>query len=532
VGRSSREDYGGPDDAIGGFVTGRLSYDALVRRLKALIADGSTSLSLTREAIAAATEMGRLPMDLSGILMNLFPQPVAAAASPHRAAETSDDAEDFDEPTLPHALVAAGDGGRQPEPRAIGRTRSGQAGGGPAAPRNGPWPATAQASQAASGVRPLPPMPVLPPVRSADQSGEPQASVPAHADIQAKVDDVVLSALISEFRGMRQARDEDAAEQVAMKPDALDGLLVNYRSARFRSDARRAARGAAAAGLKLGQLDDFASRRAGPGSILRERFVLDAEIGRGGMGIVYSAVDRRRLEAGSGQPYVALKLLNDEFRNNSEALRVLEAEARKAQSLAHPNIATVYDFDRDRSEIFIVMELLSGKPLSRILGASVGQPLPAHRAAAALKGICAGLAYAHRQGVVHSDLKPGNVFVGDDSVKLIDFGLATASAAGSFDVTALGGLTAAYASPEMFDDAPRDPRDDIFALGCIAYELVAGAHPFAMWASNEAAAQKLEPEPVADLDPTAWQAIRQALSFEREARTKSVEEFARALFEE
>src|SRR5262249_43149695 len=153
------------------------------------------------------------------------------------------------------------------------------------------------------------------------------------------------------------------------------------------------------------------------------------------------------------------------------------AEARKAQALAHPNIATVYDFDRDKSEIFIVMELLIGKPLSRVLGASMGEGMPGHRIAMILKGICAGLAYAHKQGVVHSDLKPGNVFVTDDNtVKLLDFGLAQASAVGSFDVSVLNGLTAAYASPEMFELADRDPRDDIFALGCIAYQLLTGTH--------------------------------------------------------
>src|SRR5699024_5684859 len=159
------------------------------------------------------------------------------------------------------------------------------------------------------------------------------------------------------------------------------------------------------------------------------------------------------------------KLLNDEFRSNSEALKTLEPEARKTQGLAHPNITTVYDFDRDRAEIFIVMELLSGMPLSRLLSANVGQPLPGGQITAILRGICAGLAHAHQRGVVHSDLKPGNVFVSEnDEVKLLDFGLAAAQ--GPLSPEGVTGLTATYASPEMFEGAPRDPRDDIFALGC------------------------------------------------------------------
>jgi hypothetical protein len=597
-------------------VAGRVSYDGLVRKLKSQIADGPATTTQVREAIAAATEMGRLPVDLSGILMSLFPDtgpapsppaPANATAGPPRAEAG------FDEPTLPYTLTgrqqtgdsqaraetvpaagataaaigadAGGQAVRPAEARQAGGTGADEAPSGPAAtipitqplavppvptpevgltvaavppaptllagqavlpvpppeamlqapalpetrlsPEASPSAHPPPAPQQAAATPPLPPaagLPPLPPMPSAEPA------LPSYDEVQAKVDDVVLSALIGEFQGLRQARETAGTERV--RKDVLDGLLVNYRSARFRSDARKAASGSGSDALKLGRLDDFAAKRAGVGSILRERFILDTEIGRGGMGVVYSAVDRRRLEASSSQPYVALKLLNDEFRTNSDALQVLEAEARKAQALAHPNIATVYDFDRDRSEVFIVMELLTGKPLSRLIGASAGDPLPGHRIALILKGICTGLRYAHRQGVVHSDLKPGNIFVtGDNAVKLLDFGLAQAAALGTFDVSVLNGLTAAYASPEMFEFADRDPRDDIFALGCIAYQLLTGTHPFAMRASNEAAEMKLEPEPIPDIDPAAWNAIRRALSFEREARTATVDEFMAGLFE-
>jgi len=485
-----------PAVLISAFTSGRVSYDQMSEQLAALAeAAGDMSMSI-RGAIRGAEEAGRLPADLAAILLNVLPAPNvpghdAEIVELHVADLNPDEDDLFEEPTVPLLKKAV-----EPPP--------------PAAPVN------------ASSLPPLPQAPMAIPA-------VPAAAVPDHAQAKGRVDDAVLSSLIGDYRDLRKGRQTAvAADQ--QKPDALDGLLGNFKSARFRSDARRAGRGAAAEGLKLNKLDDFHGKRAGIGSILRERFILDREIGRGGMGVVYAAVDRRRLEAASGQPYVALKLLNDDFRTNSEALRSLEAEARKTQSLAHPNITTVYDFDRDRSEIFIVMELLTGMPLSRLLSTMVGQALPGGQISNILHGIGAGLAYAHQRGVVHSDLKPGNVFVLDTGeIKLLDFGLATAAQAA--DLSGVSGLTATYASPEMFDGAPRDPRDDIFALGCIAYQLLTGLHPFGMQPIDEAAKAGRKPAPIDDLDPAAWQVIDRALAFDREARIGSVEEFVAGLFE-
>lgn len=449
-----------------------------------------------RNVLEDAARDGWLPPDLMQILANaLVPAAVDPETSsvndPPSAGQRAAPEDDlFDEATVPRAVAP-----RTETPRA---------------------PATPAAS-------PLPPLP------SAAGVGGNRGSSPEDDAMRSRVDDVVLSSLIGDFQGMREGRGEASGTQ---RPDALDGLLSNYRSARFRADARRAVRDGASDGKKLGAFGDLGQVRAGIGSILRDRFILDAEIGRGGMGIVYSAVDRRRLEAGSAQPHVALKLLNDAFRKDSHALRVLESEARKTQSLAHPNIATVYDFDRDRAEVFIVMELLSGRPLSRHLAEAMGQAMPGERIARILEGICNGLSHAHERGIVHADLKPGNIFVsGDNSVKLLDFGLSTAGTGGGYDASELNALTAPYASPEMFEGAERDPRDDIFALGCIAYQLLAGTHPFAMKSTSEAAAEGMAPDPIGDLDPTAWKAIERALSFDRATRTASVGAFFEELFE-
>lgn len=504
-----------------------MSYDTLVKKIKTGLADNSVSSSAVREAIADATNEGRLPADIGDILLRLVPGKSSPDESPEAPAETAE--ESFDDPTVPYASPFLDDAKTiEVEPSDAGRPEGmagkqetvlpGRGGSGPmppqlpapAGPSAGPWPS------------------------QGSERGQSPA-LPDYDDVQKKVDDVVLSSLISGFHAFRGSRDVEAdTAPREEKTDALDGLLTNFKSARFRSDARRATGKGGTEALNLGKLDNFGQQRAGLGSILRDRFILDREIGRGGMGIVYSAVDRRRLEAGNRNPYVALKLLNDDFRNNSQALRVLESEARKAQALAHPNIATVYDFDRDKSEIFIVMELLTGQPLNKRLSAAIGQGLPGSQAASILQGICAALSHAHSHGVIHSDLKPGNIFVTeDDVVKLLDFGLATAgTTAGGFDVSTLDALTAAYASPEMFDNALRDPRDDVFALGCIAYQLLTGSHPFDMRASNEAARLELEPEPISGVDEGAWTAIRRALSFERDARIETVDAFASGLFED
>src|SRR6185312_12459404 len=105
----------------------------------------------------------------------------------------------------------------------------------------------------------------------------------------------------------------------------------------------------------------------GAGSVVKDRFVLEEELGRGGMGIVFKARDLRKEEAQDRNPYVALKVLNEEFKRHPESLKALQRESRKAQHLAHPNVVTVYDFDRDGANVFMVMELLEGRSLDRLI---------------------------------------------------------------------------------------------------------------------------------------------------------------------
>jgi serine/threonine protein kinase len=265
--------------------------------------------------------------------------------------------------------------------------------------------------------------------------------------------------------------------------------------------------------------------------MLKDRFILDEEIGRGGMGAVYRAVDRRRLEAAHQQPYVAVKLLSGDVRLHPEAWRALEAEARKAQALAHPNIVTVYDFDRDAGAVFLVMELLHGRSLKALLEQRQPAAYGLDEARPILAGMFEGLAHAHARGVVHADVKPGNVFVTEaGETKLLDFGIATARQPRGFEPAALGGLTPAYASPEMIEGERRDPRDDVYGLGCVIFQLLAGRHPFDRRPATEAREERLSPTRPPDLPGPAWRALRGALSFTREDRPRDAAEFRDEFF--
>ena len=269
------------------------------------------------------------------------------------------------------------------------------------------------------------------------------------------------------------------------------------------------------------------------GDTLNARFVLEECLGVGGMGTVYKALDLRKLEASDRRPYIAIKVLNLQFRGNPKSLIALQREAKKAQALGHRNIVTVYDFDRDGPVVYLTMEYLSGKPLSRILRAPEFKGMPYAEALPIFKGMANALAYAHERGFVHCDFKPANVFLTDAAeVKVIDFGIARVfqrpeeeTDATIFDPGSLGALTPAYASPEMLEHREPDPRDDIYALGCTTYELLTGRHPFDRVPATQARSSGLKPQRPDGLGTRQWRALRTSLAFEREARMPTVTQF-------
>jgi serine/threonine protein kinase len=269
------------------------------------------------------------------------------------------------------------------------------------------------------------------------------------------------------------------------------------------------------------------------GDTLNGRFVLEECLGIGGMGTVYKALDLRKLEASDRRPYIAIKVLNLQFRGNPKSLIALQREAKKAQALGHRNIVTVYDFDRDGPVVYLTMEYLAGQPLSRVLRAPDFKGMDYEHALPIFRGMANALAYAHERGFVHCDFKPANVFLTDtNEIKVIDFGIARVfqrpeeeSDATVFDPGSLGAMTPTYASVEMLEHREPDPRDDVYALGCTTYELLTGRHPFDRVPANQARSAGSRPVRPAGLGARQWRALRMALSFDRETRMPSVARF-------
>lgn len=276
-----------------------------------------------------------------------------------------------------------------------------------------------------------------------------------------------------------------------------------------------------------------ADRMKGVGDTLNGRFVLEECIGFGGMGTVYRALDLRKLEASDRKPYIAIKVLNVQFRGHPKSLIALQREARKAQTLAHPNIVTVYDFDRDGAMVYLTMEYLSGKPLSHTLRMPGFAGMPLADALPIINGMGRALGYAHERGFVHCDFKPANVILTDKGeVKVIDFGIARMIRkseeeveATVFDAGSLGGLTPAYASPEMLEHLEPDPRDDIYALACITHELLTGRHPFDRLSAIQARSAGMRVQRPKNMGLRQWRALKAALSFDRATRTPTVSRF-------
>lgn len=270
-----------------------------------------------------------------------------------------------------------------------------------------------------------------------------------------------------------------------------------------------------------------------PGSIIKQRFVLDTMIGKGGMGLVFGAIDRRKEEAQDPNPRVALKVLNADFQRHPQSFMALQREARKAQSLAHPNVVTVFDFDCDGDAVYMTMELLTGRSLDAVVREARGKGIGREVALPIIRGIAEGLAYAHRKGIVHSDLKPGNVYITDDgTAKILDFGIARAVPSSVteanqdvFDAGSLGAYTEAYATDEMVDGIDPHPADDLYALGLIGYELLIGFHPYQRHSAPNSRKLGLKPPPLKGLKRREAQALERCLSFDRKDRPKDAAEF-------
>jgi hypothetical protein len=285
-------------------------------------------------------------------------------------------------------------------------------------------------------------------------------------------------------------------------------------------------------------LSSEGSGEADPPRVLKQRFVLDEKLGSGGMGTAFRAKDLRKVEARDRQPFLAIKVLNNDFKEHPEAFIALQREAAKSQSLSHPNIVTIYDFDKDGDVPFMTMELLEGHELAELLR-SYPNGLPDPMAWDVIKGICAGLSYAHQAGIVHADFKPGNVYVAPDNApKILDFGIARAvqltESHGEetlFDPSRLAALTPAYASREMLKGDNPEPRDDLYSLGIVIYLILTGHHPYGRLSADDAAREGLKAEKPKRINRRQWQVIARCLSFSRQDRPANVGEIEKFLLQ-
>jgi len=262
------------------------------------------------------------------------------------------------------------------------------------------------------------------------------------------------------------------------------------------------------------------------GSILRQRFRIEGVLGEGGMGQVFLATDMLKQEAGDAEVHVALKVIKPGVGDTSATFVSLQREARRAQQLAHPNIVTVYDFDRADGHIYMTMENLRGSPLSDLLKAN-RHGLDPDQARDIITQVASGLAYAHEEGIVHVDLKPQNVFVLENGrAKILDFGIAKAwqDQAGAGQDSFFG-YSPPYASPELIAGKPPTPRDDVYALAIVAYALFTGKHPFDWKPADQAREAGMRPKHDAAFRRSEWNAIVRGLSFDADARPADAREF-------
>lgn len=292
---------------------------------------------------------------------------------------------------------------------------------------------------------------------------------------------------------------------------------------------------------KVDNTEQLIPQNVPAGDVLKGRFLLEKVLGVGGMGVVYKAKDSLKIEAQDKDPYVAIKVLSDEFKSHPEAFIALQRESRKTQRLSHPNIVKVFDFDKDGELFFMTMEYMEGKPLDQLIRQYSATGLPWDDVWGYVRDMCSALTYAHAENIVHADFKPGNIFATTTGVaKIFDFGIARAVTnidrtdgqsidKTVFDAGNLGALTPAYASYEMLKGEEPDVRDDIYALGCITYELFTGKHPFNKLPADEAKDKRLKPKRINGLTKRQWRAIEKALVFEREQRIASVDEFYKQL---
>jgi serine/threonine-protein kinase len=260
------------------------------------------------------------------------------------------------------------------------------------------------------------------------------------------------------------------------------------------------------------------------------RYRLESRLGFGGMSTVHLAMDQRL------QRQVAVKLLAEHLAEEPTFVSRFQREAQAAARLVHPNIVQVFDSGQDErtGQYFIVMEYIEGSSCAQILR-DYGW-VEVDEAVSIIEQACEGLQYAHRHGVVHRDVKPGNLLrARDGAVKLADFGIAKATEQSS--ITQVGSVlgTAAYLAPEQARGEEAGPRADLYGLGVVAYQLISGRLPYEASSLTELALKQQRERPptldalVAAVSPELADAVGKALALDPESRYQTAHEMRHAL---
>jgi serine/threonine protein kinase len=260
------------------------------------------------------------------------------------------------------------------------------------------------------------------------------------------------------------------------------------------------------------------------------RYQLRDRLGFGGMSTVHLAFDKRL------ERQVAVKLLAEHLAEDPTFVSRFQREAQAAARLIHPNIVQVFDSGQDErtGQYFIVMEYIEGQSCAEILRDDGW--IEVDEAVAIIEQACEGLHYAHRHGVVHRDVKPGNLLRSrDGEVKLADFGIAKATEQSS--ITQVGSVlgTAAYLAPEQARGEEAGPRADLYALGVVTYQLISGRLPYEAASLTELALKQQQEEPamldslVAAVTPELAEAVALALALDPRNRYENAREMGRAI---
>ena len=264
-------------------------------------------------------------------------------------------------------------------------------------------------------------------------------------------------------------------------------------------------------------------------TVLDERYELGAVLGRGGMARVYEGRDRKL------DRKVAVKVLSHPYDRDEAYLERFRREAHAAARLNHPNVVAIFDSESDDGTHYIVTELVDGETLAGLLARE--RSLSPERAVGIATQVSRGLAAAHERGVVHRDIKPGNVMLtSDHHVKVLDFGIARATGVESLTRTGHMLGSASYLSPEQSRGEPGDARSDIYAMGCVLFEMLTGRPPFVADSPVAALYQHVNepvvpPSTLVSIPPSLEDVVLRCLGKDPADRFASAEDLAGALGE-